>query len=354
MIFDSPQMIELRNKYQDLPNYEVPDVVFLDRFDDYAGERLYLEKLFSIVSTSKQKDWIGRFVNINSQQHIGVWFEIMLYGWLVEHFDVVVEPEILGNYPDFVLNISKQQLAIDARAFLVPPEERERREKINRIMSALGSIQKSFSVNLKIMQLGDRIRINEFIKEVDNWLDTNANQNLDYKDGLGNILRLSATPRQALKKVGVISSGGLRVNPDVLKAPLREKAKQHKALRKAGFPYVIAIFLEPSHLSAEEVVEAWLGRTTIVYDVDTDQVVEEKVDESGIHFFGKEIRHKSVTGTLVFRSCYDEARKSRYLQSWYVQNPYANLTIDPAIFPTESRYVVIGQDDEVFKMKWVK
>jgi len=354
MIFDSLQMIELRNKYQGLPNYEVPDVVFLDRFDDYVGERLYLEELFSKVSTSKQKDWIGRFVNIDSQQHIGVWFEIMLYGWLSEHFEVVVEPEILGNYPDFGLNILEQHLAIEARAFLVPPEERERMRKLNRIMSAIGSIQKPFSVSLKITQLGETIEIDEFVRVVGHWLDTAANQNLDYEDGWGNILQLSATARQTLKKVGVIHSEGLRVNPDVLKTPLSKKAAQHKALRKSGYPYFIAVFLEPWHLSAEEVCEAWIGKTTIAYNIEIDKVVEEKFDESGIRFFGKEIVHKSVTGILVFKTGFDAERKSRYLQSWYVQNPHATTIIDPKIFPVDSRFVVVGQDDKMFEMKWVK
>lgn len=354
MIFDSPQIIALREKYRELPNYEVPEVVFLDRHDDYKGERLLLEDLLEKVSANKQKDWIGRFVNKDAQQHIGAWFEIMLYGWLLEHFDVLVEPEILGNFPDFVLNILNQQLVIEARAFLVPPEERKRRQKINRIFSSLGSIQKSFCVVLKINQLGDSIGIVEFVEKVSHWLGAAADQEFDYQDQHGNIIHMSATPRPTLKKVGVISSEGLCVNPEILKAPLRKKAAQHKALRKAGYPYVIAVFLEPTHLSAEEVSEAWLGRLSVVYDVDTNQVVEEKFDQSGLHFLGIEIKHKSVTGTLVYKAGYDGVRKSRYLQSWYVQNPYANVKINPAIFPAESRFVVVGQDEKEYEMKWVR
>jgi hypothetical protein len=354
MIFDSPKMIELREKYRDLPNYEVPEVVFLDRHEGYSGERLLLESLFTRVSPEKQKDWLGRFVNDLPEQHIGVWFEIMLYGWLIEHFSVTVEPEILGNFPDFVLNVPGCQLAIEAKAFLKPPEEREKKRKFNRIWSALSSIQKPFSVNLKIKKLGKPIVVAEFVKIVSLWLDTKPEDGFAYDDAIGNSLNLTATLRTSLKKVGVVSSEGFWVNPDILKTPLSKKAEQHKALRKAGFPYVIAIFLEPSHLSAEEVSEAWLGRTTIVYDPDTEKVVEEKVDQSGIHYFGREIRHKSVTGTLVFKIGYDNTKNSRYLQSWYVQNPYANVEIDPKIFPIESKFIVIGHDDEMFEMKWVR
>lgn len=353
MIFDSPKMIELREKYQSLPNYEVPDVVFLDRNDGYSGERALLENLFSKVSPNKKRDWIGRFVNVESQQHIGVWFEMMLFGWLIENFDVEVEPEILGNYPDFVLNISEHRLAIEARALLKPAEEREKDKKFNRIWSALGNIQKPFLINLKINQLGKPIVITDFVESVSSWLDTSPEQELSYNDRFGNSLRLSATQIPTLKKVGPTSSESLWVNPDVLKTPLSEKAGQHRALRKAGIPYVIAIFLEPSHLSAEEVSEAWLGRTTIVYDVESNKVVDEKLDQSGIHYFGREIRHKSVTGTLVFKAGYDKSKESRYLQSWYIQNPYANTIMDPLIFHVDSRFIVVGQDEEMFQMKWL-
>jgi hypothetical protein len=144
------------------------------------------------------------------------------------------------------------------------------------------------------------------------------------------------------------------VNPDVLKAPLSKKAGQHKALRDAGFPYIIAIFLEPPHLSAEEITGAWFGKTAILVDVDNNHVVEEKTDQSGIHFYGDEIRHKSVTGTLIFKAEYDKVGKSRFLQSWYVQNPYATVAINPTLFPVESRFVVVGQDEKFFEMKWIK
>lgn len=354
MIFDSPQMIALREKYGTVANYEVPEIVFLDRYEGYSSERELLEELLGSVNEQKQKDWLGRLVNEDPSQHIGAWFEIMLFGWLREHFAVQVEPEILGNHPDFSLEIHDNPLAIEARALLISPEERERRSRFNRILSTLGSIERPYSVILKVNQLGEGIDINRFSAEVSHWLENNADQEFEYKDDSENVIRLSAKQAPNMKKLGVFSIEWLRIAGDVLRAPLKKKAEQHKALREAGYPYVIAVFLEPSHLSAEEVSEAWIGKTIIVYDVDADQVVEEKFDEAGIRFFGKEIVHRSVTGVLVFKVDHDEARRTRYLQSWYVQNPHAHVTVAPEIFPVDSRFVVVGQDDEMFEMKWVK
>ena len=354
MIFDSFQMATLRQKYNDIANYEVPEIVFLDRFDGYEGERQLLEELFASVSASKQKDWIGRLINEDPSQHIGVWFELMLFGWLREHFTVQVEPEVLGNYPDFVIELKDIHLAIEARAFLVTTEERERRSKFNRILSTLGSIEKPFAIILKVKKLGDKIETDKFSVEVCQWLDTNADKEFEYKDDTGNCIHLAARQAPNMKKLGVGSSEGFRVNPDVLKPALSAKAHQHKALRKAEYPYVIAVFLEPSRLSAEEVVEAWIGKTVVEYDLENDQVVEEKFDESGIRFFKEAIVHTSVNGILVFKAVYDEMGKSRRLQCWYVQNPHANKSIDPDTFPANSRFVVAGQDDKIFEMKWVK
>lgn len=354
MIFDSPQMVYLREKYRDLPLHEVPKVVFLDRITRYYGEKLLLEELFKSVSLNKQKDWFGRLINEESEQHIGAWFEIMLYGWLKEHFIVQVEPELMGNYPDFTLDIQGNPLVIEARAFLITQEEREKQSKYGRIISTLESIKKPFTVRFKIKRLGEKINSEEFIKRVNHWLEFSSDQDSSYEDNLGNILSLYAEPSLTLKKIGVISTPSMRVNSDNLKPSLSEKATQHKALRKAGYPYVIAIFLESPYLTAEEVSEAWFGKTAVVLDVDTNQVVEEKFDQKGIHFFGNEIRHKSVSGTLVFREGYDDARHSRYLQSWYIQNPYANVKLNPDIFPAESRFIVVRQNDKIFEMKWVK
>lgn len=305
------------------------------------------------VSSDKQNDWMGRLVNIEANQHIGAWFEIMLYGWLQEHFVVQVEPKVLGNFPDFVITFENNYLAIEARAFLKTPEERERKVNFDRIWSLLGSIEMPFLVKLKIKRLGVGIETANFIQKVTKWLISEADQNLNYQDNLGNVIELSAKPKPALKKLSVTSSLGLRVNPDVLRAPLKEKANQHTALRKAGYPYIIAIFLEPTELSAEEIVSAWIGKTIIVYNINTNQVIEEKFDQSGLHYFSHEITHKSVTGTLVFKAYYDGPRKSRYLKCWYVQNPHANVSVDPTVLPVESRFVVVGNDVSNFLMKWL-
>lgn len=352
MIFDSPQMAALRQIYWGLADYEVPEVVFLDRFDDYEGERSFLEELLRTVSLQKQKDWLGRLVNEDADQHIGAWFEMMLYGWLRECFTVKVEPELLENFPDFVVECEDSTLVIEARAFLKTPEEGSKRIKISRIWSALRVITRPFLLTLDIRELGNDIISNNLQEDVERWLDSAPEQLFIYQDRLGNILQLSAQYHPTLIRVGITRSEVAWVNPDVLRAPLRQKSAQHKNIRRAGYPYVIAVYLEPALLSAEEVTEAWIGKPTVVIDVARHEIVQEKIDQSGIQYFGNEIRHKTVSGILVFKADLDKDLKSRYFRCWYVENPYAKVKVDPNNFPAEARFIVVGKDDKNYQMEW--
>jgi hypothetical protein len=84
MIFDSSAMRRLRLKYSSEPDFSAPRIVLIDRSTKFAGEREYLEQLVSQALVARQRDWIGRLLNEDHAQFMGAWFEIMLYGWLLQ------------------------------------------------------------------------------------------------------------------------------------------------------------------------------------------------------------------------------------------------------------------------------
>ena len=143
------------------------------------------------------------------------------------------------------------------------------------------------------------------------------------------------------------------MNADLLKRPLRKKAGQHKAIRAQGYPYVIALFLEPWDLSAEEVVEAWIGPETVVVDTQHMEVVEQRRDPKGIHFLGNQIRHRSVSGTLTSPNLGRKRRKTRPA-AWYIQNPYAAQSLPTDLFPVEASYVLTERNGQAWRMGWVR
>jgi len=116
MIFDSLKMQALLEEYVDKSDREAPYSVFLGRSNKLAEERRHLENLIISAPKSKHKDWISRILSVKYGQHIGAWFELMLYGWLSEIGKVEVEPKIKGDHPDFALSVANKTIIVEARA----------------------------------------------------------------------------------------------------------------------------------------------------------------------------------------------------------------------------------------------
>jgi len=354
MVFDNIKMVSLREKYEGKKNFEVPKIVLLDRYDGYLGERNIIEKLVSDISTEQLPRWMGNFLDEQDNRHIGAWFEIMLFGWLQQHFHVRFEPIIEGSNPDYAIEIGSKLIIIEATAHGLSLEQRAKKKVSANIYSVLESIKKPYFVQMRVSQYGLTINKKSFTQFINQWLDSPEPPPLHFQDDLGNIFEFVAEYKPNQKNIIVGCIEGYWVNHEELKQPLRKKAKQHRSIRKAGYPYIIAMFLESSILSGDEVVSAWLGLPSVTYDFETDQISEEKFDHSGIHYQGNEILHKSVSGTLVFKAEYDENTKSRYLKCWYVENPYALVKIDASLFPVESQFIVVERNDANFKMNWVR
>lgn len=358
MIFDSPRMQVLLKAYENEPDFMVPEIVFLARTDKLENERTYFEELLGKAPAIKHKDWLGRLFSEDHEQFRSVWFEIMLYGWLMKIGSIEVEPIIEGNYPDYSVQLNGQWVIVEARAILETAEEREEMRFEAGIFWALKKIEKPYLVEVAGTRSSSKLPdwIN-FQTEASNWLDTKPNDVFEYNDGSNIIvLKTSQTQSQNRKTVSAFISPGFgrRITSEPIKRPLREKAHQHSALRKAGYAYVIALYLESWFLSAEEVAKAWLGEEVWTVNFEKKEVVETSIDKSGIHFAGSEIRHTTVSGTLVFRSDWSSAEKCSYLRAWYVENPFAKVPLDSALFPVEAKYVVTDKSGKGFRMAWVK
>ncbi|MEW6242263.1 MAG: hypothetical protein AB1564_15780 [Chloroflexota bacterium] len=107
-------------------------------------------------------------------------------------------------------------------------------------------------------------------------------------------------------------------------------------------------------MSAEEIVEAWLGRTKYVFDINTNKIVDQQTDLSGLYFLGKQIVHRTVSGTLVFKTLLNPDIDRRELIAWWVENPYAINPIELDVFPVTGRYVTIERNKTGIKMAWQK
>jgi len=355
MIFDSPQILVLRKKYKKQPDFLVPHIILLDKLEKLSGERAYLEDIISSVSEKKQKDWLGRLLSEYHEQYMGAWFEMMLVGWCRDIGQVDIEPNLVGNFPDLSIMVGKKKIVIEARALLKTAEERNEEILSSGLIWALSQIKKSYVVEILEVSSSQFPDWSDFKDRAEKWLNTNPEEKFTYEDGsITVILQTLKITDADFKTVQVIESAGdpRWIDSDPVKQPLRKKAGQHKAIRQASYPYVIALYLESIFLSSKEVVKAWFGNETYVIDIDKHQVVNSYIDKSGIHFLGSRVLHTTVSGTLVFKYEWDKKEKRRCLIASYIQNPFAKVYINPKIFPVGARYVVKERGLKGFRMGW--
>ncbi len=354
MLFDCEEIKRLYLTFVDESDCTVPDIVRLARSPRLAGERREIERVFETLPKTVAKEWRSRLLSTDHGQYKSAWFQIMLYLWLGGIGKIEAEPEFLGDRPDFLLELGESKIAIEARAFVIPEEERIAEGWLCEVQWLLNRIEEpSVVVQIKKVQLVSRVDAWNFEERVMKWLQSDPQGDLHYQDARGNVVHLGILWSRGHGGVATVGPSTTSwVDSGKLKRPLREKARQHKTIRQSTHPYVIAIYLEDKTYSAEEIVEAWFGRETVTVDTQTGTVVDQRIDMSGIHYFGPEIRHRTVSGTLVFRDLFIESENCRKLQGWYVQNPYAKVPIDSRIFPVEARFVVTGQDGSRYQMGW--
>jgi hypothetical protein len=79
-----------------------------------------------------------------------------------------------------------------------------------------------------------------------------------------------------------------------------------------------------------------------------------KRDCRGLHLYRKEVSHRTVSGTLVFKAQGGVDFRGRRLQGLYIENPFANVKVNASILPVEASYLVTGQNPAGYIMGWVK
>lgn len=354
MIFDSQRIETLRDRFAHLPVFYTPQIIALDRNSKLSGERDYLERLTSIAPAEIQRRWLGALISTQDGHHLGAWFEIMLYGWLCDIGRVEIEPGIEGDLPDFMLKSNDQEeLFIEAKSWLIADDERYFEKRQAELLHTLHQVKLPYLIEVTTFQPRGRLQVPAIMSAVTDWLVDLKSREFEFTDDSGNHVRLCVGQRTALEHVMAVGSGETRwVNPHPLRVTLKKKAAQHKRLRQAQHRYLLAIYMESPFYSAEDVADAWFGNPSVTIDKNTLEVVGQGLDGTGLHYFGGTVLHRSVSGTLIFKSHYDEEKQRRELVAWYVQNPYARRAVDPDIFPLQSMLVAVEGSDGSYRMQW--
>ncbi|MEW6239224.1 MAG: hypothetical protein AB1564_00250 [Chloroflexota bacterium] len=230
MIFNSSQAGSLLTEFSNIPDFLVPESVFLSRSEKCKIERDYLEDCFTKVSSIKRQDWLSRLLSKDDRQHISVWFEIMLLGWLSRTFEV--EAMDKDGQPDFSVQAHGKKIMIEARAILISEKKRKEDKFMGGLFAMLKKVKMPFVVEAHRFTIGNAFLSETFVAEVTKWLNDNPNQFYEYQDRYGNKVILSAKCADGFKNVAVTySPGAFSVNSEPLKRPLKEKATKYHSIR---------------------------------------------------------------------------------------------------------------------------
>lgn len=356
MIFDSTKMKKLRKKFAGLPLNEVPTIVKLDNLDEYKNERIHLEDLISKINGPKQRDLIKKLVNSNEGQHVGAWFELMLFGWLLDNFIVEVEPNIEDCYPDFRICFNGLPIAIEAKASLISKKEKAKQQTEKLIFSSLHEVPYPYWVFIEVETISEKICKEKLIHDVTCWLHSGGSQPLLFDDEFGNKFTLIKGMKEDTQYLRVGISRPLCVNLKKLMKGLNGKANQHIRIHQSRIPYVIAIYLESNSFSDEDIISAWFGKPAVIIDRNRGEIIGNTIDKTGVQFAksnNEQVVHQGVSGLLAFSVKRNTEMKTRELIASYIQTPFAINPIATDIFPVASRFIVTSQDELFFNMKWV-
>lgn len=348
-LFDNSRISQLREKHRNTPFYDLPFILQLDRLPKRADEKKLLEQAYSNNDEDKRRKWLGDLTAKSHTQAIGAWFEMMLYVWLSRIGDTVVEPEILEQTPDFLLFPEAQRIVVEAKGYLIDSKTRKRMLWRDAFFNIVRKIQLPYAVSVNRSRVVGPPVEEKLISEMSIWLSAETDKPYVYEDEQGNTVVFHSEYKRDQPPVGLAWSGGAFViDPNELKPSLKKKANANRGIRDLGYPYIIAIFIEDFMYSAEEVQRAWFGEQVFTVDAGKKAVTAVEREYSGLHFFRDQIQHRSVSGTLVFKLGAPDGFEGRFIEGWYIENPFANSYVDHYLFPVRSKYIVKSH-----QMGWV-
>jgi hypothetical protein len=300
MIFDIPEIENLRSKHAGKAPHLLPGILQIDQLKEYEAEREILEQMFEFVPINKRQHLLQELLSDQIGKHLGAWFQLMLCELLVDagQGDVKVEVNLLDNNPDFLIEMQSQSLVIEATSSLGNLVRNPRRDTENTIFGIFHGIQHPYVITGSISNVGSSISEIQLTAQLIEWIENHPNEGFSYKDQYGNRIVLNAY-KSSTPKI-IVSLPAQAIRHQMLLTPLKKKSIQHENIRRAGIPYIIAILLPAVGFSTEEIENAWL-----------------------------EIDDATVTGLLVFKARSDIHSRRRSLEGWYLPNPKTNSPIDP-------------------------
>jgi hypothetical protein len=184
MIFDIPEIENLRSKHAGKAPHLLPGILQIDQLKEYEAEREILEQMFEFVPINKRQHLLQELLSDQIGKHLGAWFQLMLCELLVDagQGDVKVEVNLLDNNPDFLIEMQSQSLVIEATSSLGNLVRNPRRDTENTIFGIFHGIQHPYVITGSISNVGSSISEIQLTAQLIEWIENHPNEGFSYKD----------------------------------------------------------------------------------------------------------------------------------------------------------------------------
>lgn len=347
-------MKKIKERFIGEREFEWPMILKISEFEEAEEERKILEDLISSVDPSIQRNWLNRIITPNDSTFLGAWFEMMLYGWLKNFTSPKIEPEFEKDLPDFQININGKEIIIEAVVRRYTNEEIKKNKNEAAVWWAVHQVNVPYAVSYDASKIVAMPETDHLIEDLNVWLKSTDQEIFKYNDDQGNNITFKPFHRNLY---AVSSNNFSSADTKPIESTLWRKSNQHVRLRKKGFPYIIAIYLESHTLKANDVIKAWLGSEKYIYEKDFTKFIGAIYDGTGISFNKNgELRHGDVSGILIFKQKYFDQPMNTLIKGWYFDNPFCNpeIHVDGSLFPVEDCFIVAKRYEDRVTMNWKK
>jgi hypothetical protein len=375
-VFEESWVEALEQQYGSASKYTTPFVARLALDPILARERAKIEEWFQTLPEDAKPDIRGRLKDKNSHQHLGAYYELVLYQFFKSMgYSVTIHPRLPEGEPDLLVtgkNLEKPIIVEIATVFDDPDWQKEE-QKLNLILKMLDSIEHYFFISVIVHSehIPERVDYKKLKQFVTGWLDgfdpkiTHTVEEIGYEAN-GLKLKLILIPKKTLKKEPIVGGHMLParfIGATQLRRTLGKKINKYKSVSKT--PFIIALNITDMPAGETGLLNELFGKRVVrIRRTQNGNVssTEDGRDFSGLLTpkpgLGGKTQNTRLSAALSTRNRWLEREKEneparRIHHFGVIHNPWASNPLSYKLFEGYPQLVNISKNEKEISLDWI-
>jgi hypothetical protein len=377
-VFEESWVEALEQQYGSASKYTTPFVARLVLDPVLARERTKIEEWFQTLPENAKPDIRGRLRDKNSHQHLGAYYELVLYQFFKSMgYSVTIHPRLPEGEPDLLVtgkNLEKPIIVEIATVFDDPDWQKEE-QKLNLILEMLDSIEHYFFISVIVHSehIPERVDYKKLKQFVTGWLDgfdpkiTHTVEEIGYEAN-GLKLKLILIPKKTLKKEPIVGGHMLParfIGATQLRRMLGKKTNKYKSISELKMPFIIALNITNMPAGERGLLNELFVKPKFTIKINTNgkaSGVEPAPDFSGLLTpkpgLGGKAQNTRLSAILNVVSKWpnreeadEPARRIHYFR--VIHNYWASNPLSHDVFKGYPQFVKISEDEKGISFDWI-